>query len=155
VSALVVAGCGSGGDDSASAGDSSGGAGANSAPSTKQQWVQQVSDTCAELHAEREAEIQDFQKKAEEEGKKEAASGLTVALEEVVLPSMREQLAALKAIEAPEGEEAKVEAIWAAYARGLAKLEDVVASESGFSGKSPFQQYQAKASAYGLRDCEP
>jgi hypothetical protein len=128
--AVAATGCGSSGD---------------SASLTKNQFIKQADKICEEGEREQlELASKYIQKhpSAEEEELVIPAG----------LPPLRKQNERLKALPAPEGDEAQVEAIVVAFEKGVEKSEanpqDVLASDS-----NPFKEADSLAEKYGLKTC--
>lgn len=135
---LAVSGCGGGGSSSSV---------------TKAQYVKQVNKTCKEEEEKRFGELMAKGQKLEEEARGKAIS--TKAKEEALvslLPPYEKMVEDLREVEAPEGDEEELEAIYDAMDEaaqsvkanpGTALVSDVA-----------FKQAAKKAEAYGLKGCD-
>jgi hypothetical protein len=130
---LLAAGCGGSSDSSAL---------------TKQQFVQQANKICLEGSAKRGQIVNEATAKLS--GKKVTRAQQESLVEEVIEP-YEEQTARLDELEAPAGDEEKVEAIVAAME---AASERVKASpETALTGDLPFKKANKLAEGYGLDKC--
>lgn len=135
---------GNGGD---SAGGDDGGGGDGTGTLTRDEFVKQANAACAES----KAAINTYFSK--EIGDKIPGPAKVKAFaEDVVVPSLREEGEALRAIGLPSGEEEEVEAILDAFDEALVKAEK---DPSGVVAGTidPFDKSGKMADAYGLEGC--
>jgi len=139
---MIAAGCGGGGDSSS-----------DSSSLTKAEFLKQGNAICAKGNKEINEGFEEFAKEnGFSEKKQPSEAQLTEVIETVVLPKVRGQVEGIKALGAPSGEEAQVEAITDAAEEALEKGEEepaALASEKA----DPFAKANEKASAYGLVKC--
>jgi hypothetical protein len=139
---MIAAGCGGGGDSSS-----------DSSSLTKAEFLKQGNAICAKGNKEINEGFEEFAKEnGFSEKKQPSEAQLTEVIETVVLPKVRGQVEGIKALGAPSGEEAQVEAITDAAEEALEKGEEepaALASEKA----DPFTKANEKASAYGLVKC--
>jgi len=140
--AMIAAGCGGGGDSSS-----------DSSSLTKAEFLKQGNAICAKGNKEINEGFEEFAKEnGFSEKQQPTKAQLTEVVETVVLPKVRGQVEGIKALGAPSGEEAQVEAIVDAAEEALEKGEEepaALASEKA----DPFAKANKKASAYGLVKC--
>lgn len=135
IAAVLVAGCGSGGDTSTAA-------------LSKAEYVKQANAICKKGQQSREAAVNELA----EEVKPGAdpgelpKSGLVKAVIDP-LATMVDELAALPA---PEGDEAQVEAFVQGYEKAVEEIEED--ENAAFNGEL-FAEPDGKALKYGLEDC--
>jgi hypothetical protein len=141
----LVAGCGGG--------DSNSGTEATTGSLSKAEFLKQGNAICAKGNKEINEGFEEFAKEnGFSEKKQPTQAQLTEVIETVVLPKVRGQVEGIKALGAPSGEEAQVEAITDAAEEALEKGEEdpaTLASEKA----DPFAKANEKASAYGLVKC--
>ena len=140
--AMIAAGCGGGGDSTTDSGSL-----------TKAEFLKQGNAICAKGNKEIQEGFEEFAKEnGFSEKKQPSKAQLTELVETVVLPKVRGQVEGIKALGAPSGEEAQVEAITDAAEEALEKGEEepaALASEKA----DPFAKANKKASDYGLVKC--
>jgi hypothetical protein len=143
--AIIVAGCGS--SDSTTGGTEA------TNPLTKAEFLKQGNAICAKGNKEIGEGFEEFAKEHHFSKKKEPSSGeLEEAAEEILIPKVRQQIDGIRALGAPSGEEAEVEAILAAAEKGLKKGEEdpaVMVEE----GEGPFTEANKLSREYGLVKC--
>jgi NH3-dependent NAD+ synthetase len=146
ISVVLVVGCG-GGDDSTAA-----------ATITKAEFTKQADAICAKSKETREAAVAEMDEKYYEiEGTDTASQPANGDLERKlaeemvdnkIVPLMKEQLAGLENLSAPDGDEAEVSKLVESYATLLDETE-----KEGFKALITFvgiDDFQKKAKAYGL-----
>jgi hypothetical protein len=158
IAALIAAGCGggsstsSGSTGSGGSGGANGGSGASSGPITtsslsKAQFVKRANALCTRDREERTAAVKAYAKEGAgvTEGK-----GIEGAIEEVYAPSMESEIAELRRLGAPRGDENTVEAIIVALET---RLESTV--KGGLSNRllTKTKQAEKMAGSYGLTEC--
>lgn len=142
--AIVVAGCG-GGSDSTNTD-------ATTSSLTKAEFLKQGNAVCAKGNKEIEEGFEEFEKENGLQNKRPTNAQLTEAIETIVIPKVRQQIEGVKALGAPSGEEAEVEAITDAAEEALEKGEEDPAALAG--GKAdPFTKANKLANEYGLVKC--
>jgi hypothetical protein len=133
VTLAAAAGCGGSDDDST---------GVETSDLSKQQWIAQANQICIEGDKDIGQQAGEFF-----DGKPTPAES-TQFSHEVVLPSIQAQVAQIRELGAPEGDEEQVEAMLDAVDEGLAKAEaDGSALQEGAldEGTALVQAYGAKA----------
>jgi predicted small secreted protein len=140
-SAMLVAGCGGGSDSSES-----------TSSLTKAEFVKQGNAVCAEGNKEIEEGFEEFEKEHGSQSKQPTKAQLTEAIETIVLPAVRRQVEGVKALGAPSGEAAEVEAITDAAEEALEKSEEDPASLTTEKA-DPFAKANELANEYGLVKC--
>jgi hypothetical protein len=143
--ALVVAGCGSGGD-------STGSTEASSSSLTKAEFLEKGNAICAKGNEEIEAGFEEFSKENNLGKKRPSKAQLEEAIETVLIPKIRKQVEGIAALSPPSGDEAEVEAIVDAAEEALEKGEEDPSSLAGESN-GPFVKANKLASKYGLVKC--
>lgn len=138
--AMLVAGCGSGGDSSES-----------TSSLTKAEFVKQGNAICAKGNKEIQEGFEEFEQEVGSQ-KQPTKAQLTEAIETIVLPAVRQQVEGVKDLGAPSGEEAKVEAITDAAEEALEKGEEDPASLTTEKA-DPFAKANELANEYGLVKC--
>ena len=137
--ALVVAGCGSSSDTTASL--------------TKAEFVKQGNAICAAGNKEINAEFEKFFKEGEFGKKKQPTQAqFEEGAEEIVVPSIRKQIDGLSELSAPEGEEQQFEALLENAEGQLEKGEEdpsLLTEESNHL----FASVNKEAKALGLTSC--
>jgi hypothetical protein len=162
---MLVAGCGgddsndsASADDAAATGDSGNGGGDGSSPAeepiataslSKAQHVKRANAVCAKYREARIEELDAYR----EENPETLEEGFVGSLQDVYVPSMEEQMAVLRDLGAPRGDEDQVEAIVVAFERWLGEVAE-------FEGETPPAELQQGiiragnlASKYGLEEC--
>ena len=143
-SGLIAAGCGGGGGD-----DSSTAAGtATTGPPTKAEYIAKGDQICAQ------GTLVIGQAGREQFGSSQPTRQQAVQFgQDTVVPSLEDTLTKLRALEAPQGDEATTAAIYDALEEGLNKLKDdpnlFVESDSG----GAFDRANQLAQAYGFKQC--
>jgi hypothetical protein len=135
VSAIAAAGCG-GSDDN----DSSG---LETSDLTKQEWITQADQICIEGDKDIGQQAGQFF-----DGKPTPAES-TQFSHEAVLPSIQAQVARIRELGAPEGDEDQVEAMLDAVEEGLAKAE----TDSSALQEGALDEGTALVQAYGAKAC--
>ncbi len=78
---------------------------------------------------------------------------LKTVVDDIVLPSIRQELKQLRALPAPTGDEETVEAIYDASDAALSKVKADPSTVVDESANGPFADANQKATAYGLTVC--
>ncbi len=139
--AVLVAGCGGGSSSDSTSGETL----------TKSEFIKQGDEICKKGNAAIEGEANEF---AEEKGidtEKPTEAQQEEVIEAVVAPAIREQAEAIGDLGAPEGEEAKVEAIVAAVEEGSEEME--TNPKSLLEGKNPLEKGSKLAKEFGFKEC--
>lgn len=160
----LASGCG--GDDSTDSastdnaaattgtGDEGGGSnpadeGIETASVSKAQYVKQANAVCAKFREARIKELDAYR----EDNPESLKEGFVGSLQDVYVPSMEQQMAALRELGAPRGDERQVEAI-------VVGFEDWLDEVKEFEGKTPPPELQKGivragnlATKYGLEEC--
>lgn len=161
---VSVAGCGDDSSDSASAENAaaseeaaSNGDDGSSSPEepiataslNKSQYVKRANAVCAEYREARTKELDEYR----EDNPETLEEGFQGSLQDIYVPSMEEQMAALRELGAPRGDEKQVEAIIVAFERWLDEVKE-------FKGKTPPAKLQKEivragnlAGNYGIVEC--
>jgi hypothetical protein len=134
VAAAVAAGCAGSDDDST---------GLETSDLTKQEWIAQANQICIEGDKDIGQQAGEFF-----DGKPTPAES-TQFSHEVVLPSIQAQVAQIRELGAPEGDEDQVEAILDAVEEGLAKAE----TDSSALQEGALDEGTALVQAYGAKAC--
>jgi hypothetical protein len=142
--AMIVGGCG-GSDDNTDSTDS--------AELTKAQFLKQGNAICAKANEEVGKEFEEFAKENKlSEGKEPTEELLAEAVEEILLPSVTQQVEEIRELGVPAGEEKQVDKILTAAEEGIEEAEDEPASAAAQTG-GPFDDADKLATAYGLKRC--
>jgi hypothetical protein len=137
---MIVVGCG-GGDDST-----------DSASLTKAQFVKQADAICTEGDKQNEKEFEDFAKEHNlSEGKEPSKAVQEEAVQEIVVPGVRQQIEEIDDLGAPKGDEAKIEDVVTSVEEGLDELEEDPTLL--FKGKNPLEKGSTLAREYGMAKC--
>jgi hypothetical protein len=139
LSVLAVAGiaAGCGGDDSE--------------PLTKAEFIKQADKVCKEAKDTKQKDFEKLTKELEDGEKKPSGNTEQELIESVVVPALEKELTALEELDAPEGEEEKVEAL-------QAEMQDVLegAEENPVGSEVdavPFRELAKSTSKYGFKYC--
>lgn len=136
---VIVAGCGGGSDSTSSS-------------ITKAQFIKQADAICEKGNKENEAEFEEFAKEHNLSEKKEPSKAQQEeAISEIVAPSVQKQIEEIDALGAPEGDEAKIEAMVGAVEEGVEEIE--ADPTSLIEGKNPLGKGSKLAKEYGLKTC--
>jgi hypothetical protein len=142
----LIAGCGGGSD-------SSGSTDATTSSLTKAQFLKQGNAICAKGNKEIEEGFEEFGKEHHFSKKNQPSQAeLEEAAEEVLIPNIRREIDDIRALGAPSGEEAEVEAVLAAAEKGLEKGEEDPGAMIE-EGEGPFKEANKLAREYGLVKC--
>ena len=135
--AMLIAGCGGGGDDT-------------TVVLTKAEFIEQGDAVCKKGNKMSETEVEDFAKeqgfKLEEPNKKQAEEVVT----EVLVPNLQRQAKELAALEPPKGDQAEVEAIVASLDEATAEFEKEPVS---FFKETALAKPIRLENAYGFKVC--
>lgn len=135
--AAVFAGCG--GDDSSDSDTTQ-----VEAP-TKAEYIAQADEIC-QAHSDKIDELTaDFDENTSEEE-------VTTFTEETYIPTLQDEVAQLKELTPPEGEEEAVESLLASLDEGVGVLADNP-EEVLNSGENPLADASAQAKEFGLKVC--
>lgn len=139
--ALLVAGCGGDDGDSTTVTSSSLG---------KAAWVKKVNALCEKNTDGMLQAMIRYGKANAGQPVKQVATG---AVQTVVPPALRRQIEQIRALGAPEGDEAEVEAYLASLERGIETVESRKPKDI-FTLQESLKVTNQPAGAYGLEDCE-
>jgi hypothetical protein len=161
---LAVAGCGGGG----SGGDSNNGGGSDrssesgeaeskqAASLSKAEFIKQADAICASGRKQVEGEFAAYLKKNKvnpsSESPAETEAHETEVIETIAIPALRKQMGELKALGAPGGDEAAVEAFIDATEEGIEKGEEDPPSLFS-SPQKVFAKSDSLARSYGFKVC--
>lgn len=143
LSALLVAGCG---------GDS--GTGATTAPLGKAEFIKRADAACTQRVEEARTKFFAYGRSVAQENESPAerkAHYATVA-ETIIVPELRQQIADVKALGVPKGDEEGVEAILLAIENGIAKVE-AHPKQAIEESERVLEPAGKLAKAYGLEVC--
>jgi hypothetical protein len=142
----LVAGCGGGSDSNSSTE-------ATAASPTKAEFLKQGNAICAKGNKEIGEGFEEFGKEhGFSKQSKPTQPELEEAAEEILIPKIRQELDGIRALGAPSGEEAEVEAILAAAEEGLEKGEEDPGAMIE-EGEGPFAKANKLSREYGLVKC--
>jgi len=137
--AAVVAGCGSGG---------------GTASLSKAEYIKQASAVCDKATKQAQTEFANFVSELAKEPKTQQANeaAQTEVANTILIPGKEQELEGLKKLDAPKGDEERVEEITGALEDGI----EATRKDSGHavtnSGKT-FAKAQVLAAKYGLKNC--
>jgi hypothetical protein len=138
--AIAAAGCGGDDDDN--------GSGLDTSDLSKEEWIVQANQICAEGDREAEAKAETFFAGASE-SKPPSEEQIAKFTREVAVPGIQAQIDGIRALGAPEGDEDEVEAFLDAGQEGVdAAKEDPAALEGG-----ALDEATTLARQYGLEAC--
>lgn len=147
--ALLGLGCGGSDDTTGTA------ASADQAPLSKAEFIKKADAICAKADITHELEAREYRERHEKELNKLApipAEEKLIRL--IMLPSIRKQIAEVKALGAPKGEEQKVGKIIAGLEEAARKAEkDPYAIEGEVPTENPFRGVDIEARDYGFEEC--
>lgn len=152
---VAVAGCGDNDGDAATSSDTTSASSepASDSSATKAQFLKEASDICIREREKLAKEALAFGKRAAEKdpGVLEHEYFPSLVLE-VVLPSIRRQLAQLHELEVPAGDEQKVEKIFASLQK---TIDEEAANPAPGSDlfRERFNAHRRRATKYGLSTC--
>lgn len=149
----LVAGCGSSGDDTSSAGSETSESNASGSSLTKAEFIKQADAICEEGNKAVNAEAEEFAEENEIDIEKPTTAQQEEVVSDVVAPAIHEQAEKIDELGAPSGEEDEVAAIVAAVESGADEAEatpDVIVAGKG---AGPFEEANELAGAYGLKVC--
>jgi hypothetical protein len=138
--AMIVVGCGGSSDSSES-----------TSSLTKAEFVKQGNAICAKGNKEIQEGFEEFEQEVGSQ-KQPTKAQLTEAIETIVLPGVGKQVEGIKALPAPDGEAAEVEAITDAAEEALEKGEEDPAALTTEKA-DPFAKANELANEYGLVKC--
>lgn len=139
--ALIGAGCGDDDEDTTAA---------SSAPLSKQEFVQQADQICADGDAEIDQAAQETFAQGRPSPEEEEAF-----ITDTVIPSAQRQVDGLSALTPPEGDEEDAAAIVDAAQSALAEVEKDPAAVTEEGGSSdPFAEATKLAKDYGITECK-
>lgn len=140
VSAVLIAGCGGSGEETANANPAL----------TKAELIKQGDAICKELVEQREQQFEKFGKQRGFTLQTATNKQLEELVTEVAIPTLKQQTAKFNALGAPEGDEAQVEEIVAGWEAATKKIE----SNPGLAiEEDPLDDADALAKAYGFKFC--
>jgi hypothetical protein len=142
IAALAVSGCG-GDDDSTSA--------STAAALTTDEWVAQADQICAQGDKDQQAAIrQFFQENGISTNQQPTAAQFQQLATEVVIPSIEEQIDAVKALPVPEDSADQVNAF---TEQADADLEKLKSDPSQIVNEGAFNETEKLARDLGLQNC--
>jgi len=137
---VIAAGCGGGSDSS------------DSSSVTKAQFVKEADAICTKGDKQNEKEFEEF---AEEhnlsEGKEPSKEVQEEAVQDLVVPGVRQQIEEIDDLAVPSGDEAKIEEVVTSVEEGLDELEEDPTLL--FKGKNPLGKGSKLAREYGMVKC--
>jgi hypothetical protein len=136
------------------------GCGGGSTGISREEFVKEASSVCRKTGERIQSEFTAYGKsregredvRAEEAGEltfREAAIGVA---NEIVIPAMRRQLAELRALGVPEGDEGRAKALLDAFGEGVEKAEKRP-ERAAQDGTEAFGRQERLADEYGLQGC--
>jgi hypothetical protein len=146
VACAAAAGCGGSGDETTSQSTEPAASGTTKEVTSQKppSFAEQANTICRNAESEREKVVTE----ATEEGKDSDQASLVT---EVALPPIQKMIEELKALTPPKGDEKKVQAIIAAFEKGVVELE---ANPADFAADvNAFAKADRLAEEYGLTDC--
>lgn len=152
--ALMV-GCGGGGSDNSSDGGAADGSSLASSSLSKDEFVQQAAEACAQAAEDAPNLAAHYLERARAKERRGAdtSNSYTGLIKTVALPAIERQMAAVRKLGAPEGEEEDVEAILNAEQKGVAEVARLKHIVSRFQ----YERYLLKSGnmfrKYGLEAC--
>ena len=140
--AALAVGCG-GGDDSSDASSAS-------APLTKAEFIKQADAICDEASQQSQTEAEEFAKENDFELEEANKKQLEEAVSAVLIPNLNQQAEDIAALDAPAGDEERIEELTASLEDAAAEVED----DPGvvFSGDALAEPGKL-AEDYGLKVC--
>lgn len=117
---------------------------------TKAEYVKQGNEACADIQEKVGKEFEAFIKKANLEKVAPTQAQSAKIIGRFAIPAMKEQIAALRALPAPSGDEEQVKLIIARQEESLKKMEEEPLFRT--SG-GPYEELNKPASDYGLSEC--
>jgi hypothetical protein len=137
--ALVVAGCGGGGDST------------EGSSLTKAELIKQGDAICKKGEETLEEEANEFAKENGIDTSKPTKAQQEEVIEQVVAPALRKQAEELRELGTPSGEEDAVEEIFDTLEEGTEELEE----EPGklLEGNNPVEKAGNLAQKYGFKEC--
>jgi hypothetical protein len=149
--ALGAAGCGGGDDTSTSASTEASGATGAGGPLTADQWATQADTICAQGDQDQRAAVKSFFQQAGISPNQQPTGAQFQQLgTQVIIPSIEQQINAIKALPAPEDEADQVSEFLDQAESDLAKLKD---DPSQITNDNVFAETQTLAADLGLKNC--
>jgi hypothetical protein len=136
---VVVAGCGGGSDSS------------SSSSITKAQFIKQADAICEKGDEESSEEVEKFVEDNNVNTNKPTKKQQEEVVTQVVAPNVQGQIEEIDALGAPEGDEAKIEAMVDAVEEGVEEIE--AEPTKLIEGKNPLAKGSKLAKEYGLKTC--
>lgn len=135
--ALVLAGCGGGSDDSGP---------------TKAEYITKADAVCKSESASSEKATNDAVAALGTDSPTDEQLGTVVT--STILPQLEKQVAALKALEKPKDDADAIDDIYSELDKAIAAgKSDPTSLASSAGGSNPFDAANAKAKAFGLKEC--
>ena len=123
---------------------------ASSAPPTKEEFIEQADQICADGDAEIEQAAQETFSQGRPSPEEEEAF-----ITDTAIPSIQTQVEGLSALTPPEGDEEDVAAIVDAAESALAEVEEDPAAITEEGGRNdPFAEATKLAEDYGITECK-
>ncbi len=127
-----------------------GASGVSGSSLSKAEYVKQANAICARDRKQRTEEITAYTKKKNGQSEKERLSGM---VHDVYIPAMESHLANLRALGAPEGEEAQVEAILQAEEEWLDAIRGLESLAASPAINKKIARAGELAKKFGLEEC--
>ena len=138
---VIAAGCGGGSDSSS-----------DSSSVTKAQFVKEADAICVKGDKQNEKEFEEFAKEHNlSEGKEPSKEVQEEAVQDLVVPGVRQQIEEIDDLAVPSGDEAKIEEVVSSVEEGLEELEEDPTLL--FKGKNPLGKGSKLAREYGMVKC--
>jgi Spy/CpxP family protein refolding chaperone len=135
--AMLIAGCGGGGDDT-------------TATLTKAEFIKQGDAICKKGNETSEAETEDLAKEGNFQLEKLSEEQAEEVVTEVMAPNLKRQAEEIDALEAPKGDEAKVDALVASIDEAVAEFEK---DPGSFFEETALAKPIRLENAYGFKIC--
>ena len=151
--AIIVAGCGGDDDTSTAASTGASGATGTSGPLTADQWSTQAVAICAQGDKDQEAAIKDFfQQEGIPSNQQPSDAQLEQLASQVIIPTIEQQINAIKALPVPEDEADQVNEFVDQAESELNALKDDP-SQITNGNANPFAETAQLAQGLGLKKC--
>ncbi|HMJ72195.1 MAG TPA: hypothetical protein VK471_02395 [Solirubrobacterales bacterium] len=151
--AAIVVGCGGGGDSSSSSGGESDGSGSiKTSLLSKPVFIKKASEACRKKRTGLIQRIIEYQASHEVKGAPEGAL-IAKAIKAVQIPTVESEMEAIRALGAPSGDEAEIEAILAAHQAAIDELRKAKQINDYEEVEKYFADATKKLEAYGFKAC--
>lgn len=148
---LVAVGCGDSGDDSGSGGAASGES-IETSELSKQEYLKQASAACDRERKNLVQEVNSYLEKHSSDGQPEGVLIANMA-RATMLPTIEAEIAAVRKLGAPEGDEEQIEEILAAQEAAVEKAKKLKNAPTLEDVESLFLKATDKYKAYGFVAC--